>query len=222
MKSEIINSLQVVSLEKICFSKCYLDLTGDLVAGMLLGKIIEYQQENQSEIKISKEGEYWIAVDHAYWWNECRLSCFELNKKLDMLSQMGFISIGVWDNKKNHIVLNWEVIINGLKELEKDLKNHIPSDEYDDMPHYSKSTEEDLEDLLDGSKMTPKEKERHIESVLRKSKAEVAPPRGGLKNPCDLKVPLKVSIEVEKAEERINRRAKKSNEALKNESLEPR
>lgn len=109
--------------DTIDFKRCYVDLAGDVKAGLLLSMIIYWHLPNEkgiSKLRVQKKNQLWIAKARKDWWKDCRLT-----------PRQSDIAIGKLKNKKIietkrfrfngiptvHIRLLWENFIPQLSEL---------------------------------------------------------------------------------------------------------
>lgn len=74
----------------------YVDITGDLVAGALLGQILYWfgaDRNGRTRARIVKDGFYWIAKTRNDWWHEIRISAKQYDRAAKILKDAGFIEI---------------------------------------------------------------------------------------------------------------------------------
>ena len=74
----------------------YVDITGDLVAGALLGQILYWfgaDRNGRTRARIVKDGFYWIAKTRNDWWQEIRISPKQYDRAAKLLKDQGFIEI---------------------------------------------------------------------------------------------------------------------------------
>lgn len=74
----------------------YVDITGDLVAGALLGQILYWfgaDRNGKTRARIIKDGFYWIAKTRNDWWQEIRISAKQYDRAAKILKDAGFIEI---------------------------------------------------------------------------------------------------------------------------------
>ena len=87
------------SKDTIDFKKVYVDMAGDLLAGLLLSQIVFWYlptKDGGNKLRIQREGEYWIAKRREDWWDEVRLAPREVDKSLEKLRAAGIIETRVW------------------------------------------------------------------------------------------------------------------------------
>lgn len=74
----------------------YVDITGDLVAGALLGQILYWfgaDRNGRARARIRKDGYLWIAKGRADWWDEIRISAKQYDRAAKILKEKKFIEI---------------------------------------------------------------------------------------------------------------------------------
>jgi len=104
------------SLDTIDVKKCYIDIAGDLVAGVLLSQIIYWflpNKNGKSKLRVLKNKEYCIAKNRSDWMNECRITPKQYDRAIKILKNKGFVRIvnGMFDGKRTpHIFLMLENI----------------------------------------------------------------------------------------------------------------
>jgi hypothetical protein len=82
------------SRDTIDFKKIYVDIAGDLVAGLALSQIIYWylpSKDGVTRLRVEKVGKMWIAKRRAEWWDECRLTPKQVDRALDILRDLGLI-----------------------------------------------------------------------------------------------------------------------------------
>lgn len=74
----------------------YVDITGDLIAGALLGQILYWfgaDRNGRTRARIVKDGFYWIAKTRNDWWHEIRITAKQYDRAAKMLKDQGFIEM---------------------------------------------------------------------------------------------------------------------------------
>jgi len=85
---------EAASRDTIDFKKTYVDMTDDLLAGLLLSQIIYWYLPNKtgdSKLRVKKEGIYWIAKSHDEWYEEIRFSRRNFDTAIKKLVQLNLI-----------------------------------------------------------------------------------------------------------------------------------
>ncbi len=88
---------EAATRDTIDFKKIYVDMTGDLVAGLMLSQIVYWHlpdREGQTRLRVERDGYLWLAKAHADWWNECRITVKQVKRALKILSQKQLIVVG--------------------------------------------------------------------------------------------------------------------------------
>lgn len=75
--------------------RLYIDIAGDLVAGILLSQIVYWhlpsQRNGQSKLKVQKDGKLWLAKGRNEWWDECRISVKQFDRAIGILIEKGIV-----------------------------------------------------------------------------------------------------------------------------------
>jgi hypothetical protein len=85
---------EAASRDTIDFKKIYVDMTGDLLAGLLLSQIVFWHLPNKtgdSKLRIEKKGNYWIAKSHDEWYEEIRFSRKNFDTAIKKLVQLKLV-----------------------------------------------------------------------------------------------------------------------------------
>ncbi len=113
------------SRDTIDFKKVYVDLAGDLVAGLLLSQIIYWhlpksRDRSQSRLQVERDGHLWLAKAHAEWWDECRLSVKQVKRAMKILAQEELVVVAYYQfagMRTTHIRIDWDNFLPKLEEL---------------------------------------------------------------------------------------------------------
>ena len=79
--------------------KVYVDMTGDLVAGLMLSQIIYWHlpgRDGKSRLRVAKEGGLWLAKSYSDWWDEIRVTEKQARRAVNVLREKGLVITGVW------------------------------------------------------------------------------------------------------------------------------
>jgi len=82
------------SRDTVDFKKIYVDIAGDLIAGLLLSQIIYWHlpsNEGKSKLRIEKEGKTWLAKNRTDWWDEVRITPKQFDRAAGLLKEKGII-----------------------------------------------------------------------------------------------------------------------------------
>lgn len=74
----------------------YVDISGDLIAGALLGQILYWlapSKNGEPRAQIQKDGRYWIAKTRADWWQEIRISPKQYDRAIKILKDKNFVEV---------------------------------------------------------------------------------------------------------------------------------
>jgi hypothetical protein len=76
--------------------RIYVDMAGDLVAGLVLSQVVYWHlpnREGKARLRVEREGELWLAKARAAWWDECRISPKQADRALDVLRARNLIEV---------------------------------------------------------------------------------------------------------------------------------
>jgi hypothetical protein len=82
------------SRDTIDVKKIYIDMAGDLVAGIVLSQLVYWylpDKQGKSKIRIKKDGTQWIAKARHDWWDECRITPKQIDRAYKILEAKGLI-----------------------------------------------------------------------------------------------------------------------------------
>jgi hypothetical protein len=86
---------EATTRDTIDFKTIYVDIAGDLIAGLLLSQIIYWhlpKKNGVSKMKsISRDGHYWIAKPYSGWYDEIRITDYQAKRALKLLSEKGLV-----------------------------------------------------------------------------------------------------------------------------------
>ena len=107
--SEIANKIE----NKIYCKIAYVDMTNDLIAGILLDKIIYWnlpdKNGNHTKLRIERNGYFWLVKSHTDWHNEIRISKKQVIRALGILKSLGLITTALHkfnNSPTTHIRIN--------------------------------------------------------------------------------------------------------------------
>src|SRR6185369_11751800 len=101
------------SRDTIDFKKAYVDMAGDLVAGLVLSQIIYWHlpgRNGVTRLRISHDNEKWIAKKRRAWWDEIRVSPKQLDRALKILEKKNLIVTALYHFETKpvkHVRINW-------------------------------------------------------------------------------------------------------------------
>ena len=101
------------SRDTIDFKKAYIDMAGDLIAGLVLSQIVYWHlpgRNGVTKLSVSHDGELWIAKKRTEWWNEIRVTPKQLDRALIILEKKQLIITALYhfgSKPTKHIRINW-------------------------------------------------------------------------------------------------------------------
>ena len=88
------------SRDSINVRRIYIDLAGNLAAGVLLSQIVYWWLPNKRtgkiKLRIEREGGYWLAKSRHDWWDECRLTPRQVDRALKILCDKELIATKIF------------------------------------------------------------------------------------------------------------------------------
>lgn len=124
---------EAATRDTIDVKRCYIDITGDLVSGVLLSQILFWflpNRSNELKVKILKDGRYWLCKERTDWWDECRVSEYQFDRAIKDLCQTGIIikKIYKFDNTpKIHLSIDFDALNNALIKYYQSKKELLES-----------------------------------------------------------------------------------------------
>ena len=101
--------------DTIAVKRSYIDMAGDLHAGILLSQIMYWNQPsskgNEDKLCVEHEGHKWLAKGRADWWDECRISPKQFDRAVAILEEKKLVFTTVKKfagSPTKHIRINWE------------------------------------------------------------------------------------------------------------------
>jgi hypothetical protein len=83
------------SRDTIDFKKVYVDIAGDLIAGLLLSQIIYWylpDEHGKTKLRVQKDGHLWIAKARDNWWCEIRITAKQFDRASNILIDQRIIT----------------------------------------------------------------------------------------------------------------------------------
>lgn len=84
------------SRDTIDFKRIYIDVTGDLITGLLLSQIIYWHlpdDKGKSKLRVHRKGRYWLAKQRTDWWDEVRITPKQYDRAITRLAGLGIIEV---------------------------------------------------------------------------------------------------------------------------------
>lgn len=83
------------SLDTIAVKRTYVDMAGDLTAGVVLSQIVYWylpsKRDGATKLRVEHNGVLWIAKARDDWWGECRVSARQMDRVVLILVERGLI-----------------------------------------------------------------------------------------------------------------------------------
>jgi hypothetical protein len=90
---------EATARDTIDFKKAYVDMAGDLVAGLLLSQIIYWylpDKHGKSKLRVEKDGHMWIAKGRTDWYDEIRITAKQFDRAVKILEQKGLLTTALY------------------------------------------------------------------------------------------------------------------------------
>lgn len=107
--------------------RVYIDMAGDLVAGVVLSQIVYWHlpsRDGKARLQVEREGKLWLAKGREEWWDECRISPKQADRALEVLEERGLIEVRLFKfgrAPRKHIRIceeaflrSWKAQVNGF------------------------------------------------------------------------------------------------------------
>lgn len=117
----------------------YIDITGDLIQGTLLARIMYWfapDKNKKSKVRIFKDGYFWIAKQRRDWWDEIRITERQYDKAISELKKKGFVELAKYkfDSMPTiHIRPNYDNINTATEKWENELRKTIIEEYHDEL-----------------------------------------------------------------------------------------
>ncbi|PFJ14745.1 replication protein [Bacillus cereus] len=101
----------------------YVDITEDLIAGILLGQIVYWYMPNEqgkSKLRVKKNGEFWLAKSREDWKEEIRITPKQYDRAIKILISKGLVEVQKFKFNgapTNHIKLNISEVTQRVKSI---------------------------------------------------------------------------------------------------------
>jgi len=108
-----------LSWEKTCrdtvdFKRIYVDMAGDLIAGLMLSQLVYWcllpDAKGKSRLRVFRDGHMWAAKSRSAWWDEIRLSPKQADRAIRILVNRGLVvrMNSLFNGKRTtHLRINW-------------------------------------------------------------------------------------------------------------------
>ncbi|MEB9422721.1 conserved phage C-terminal domain-containing protein [Bacillus cereus] len=101
----------------------YVDITEDLIAGILLGQIVYWYMPNEqgkSKLRVKKNGDFWLAKSREDWKEEIRITPKQYDRAIKILISKGLVEVQKFKFNgapTNHIKLNISEVTQRVKSI---------------------------------------------------------------------------------------------------------
>ena len=113
---EQIISLEMSDRKYVRAKKIYIDMAGDLIAGIVLSEVVYWHTPGKGGKQrlriIEGQTDRWLACRRQGWWDRARITARQFDRALDKLVKVGLIIRAHFDYKGQstlHVRINWEV-----------------------------------------------------------------------------------------------------------------
>lgn len=114
---------EATSRDTIDFKKIYVDMTGDLIAGLMLSQIVFWylpDRQGQSKLRVQREGRFWLAKARHEWWDECRITLEQVKRATKLLVEQKLVVTRRFKfagAPTTHIRINWPIFMQRWNEI---------------------------------------------------------------------------------------------------------
>lgn len=81
--------------DAILLRRAYIDIAGDLAAGVMLSQLVFWHLPNpatgKTKLRVDKQGHRWVAKSDKEWWDECRLTVDQARRARSLLVKTGVV-----------------------------------------------------------------------------------------------------------------------------------
>jgi competence protein ComGC len=114
------------SIDTIDVKRVYIDVAGDIIAGILLSQIIFWflpNKEGKNKIRITKKGVEYLAKNRTNWLEECRIKPRQYDTAIKKLKEKGVVEVknSLFNNKRTPLItVNFRKLIELIDKAEKE------------------------------------------------------------------------------------------------------
>jgi len=107
-------AFEKASRDTIDVKRVYIDMAGDLAAGVLLSQIVYWHLPDESgkpKLRVFNEEHLWLAKRREDWWDECRLTPRQFDTAIARLADMGIVETKVLrfnGSPTKHVRIEWD------------------------------------------------------------------------------------------------------------------
>lgn len=102
------------SRDTVDFKRIYVDMAGDLVAGLMLSQLVYWyllpDQKGRSRLRVYRDGHWWVAKNRSDWWDEIRVTPKQADRAIKVLVDAGLVvkKNSMFNGKRTpHLRINW-------------------------------------------------------------------------------------------------------------------
>jgi hypothetical protein len=112
-----------MSRDAIDVKRCYIDIAGDLVAGILLSQIIYWHlpnKEGEIKLRVRIKGFLCLAKNRTDWWEECRITPRQYDRAIEILEKKNLVSVknSMFQGKRTPMIrLNFPTLIEAMSKV---------------------------------------------------------------------------------------------------------
>jgi hypothetical protein len=109
--------------DTIDFKKIYVDISGDIVTGLLLSQIIYWNlpnSEGKTKLRVLIDNELWLAKGREDWWDECRISSKQFDRSISILESKKIVETKLKKfngSPTKHIKLNLDILLEKIDKI---------------------------------------------------------------------------------------------------------
>lgn len=132
------------SRDSLDVKRVYIDIAGDLVAGVVLSQIVYWHlpsRDGTPRLQVEREGKLWLAKGREEWWDECRISPKQADRALEVLEERGLIEVRLFKfgrAPRKHIRIRqdaflqaWKTELNGTSQRGGDGEGGAAGSDFD-------------------------------------------------------------------------------------------
>ncbi len=155
---------EATTRDTIDFKKAYVDMAGDLVAGLLLSQIVFWtlpDREGKSKLRVYKDEQWWIAKRREDWWDEIRITARQFDRAVKILEKQGLLVTALYKfdgAPTKHVRIDespflaaWETV------LTQSVKSILPKGEKPSSPNGEKDLPDSVRSLTETTAETTTE-----------------------------------------------------------------
>lgn len=99
------------SQDAINVSRIYVDMAGDLIAGVMLSEIVRAHLPGYDGEAVDQAGDRWVVMSQDDWWSVCRMTPKQARRARKVLEDKGLIVTAVYQHHgapTTHLRVNWD------------------------------------------------------------------------------------------------------------------